>query len=106
MADIKKLIKIILFGIMIYLVGIKYITQHESIHQIIYSRYNIETKTDFNLLTLSAKTNTFGNYSNCNDSCKFQNSMNDIIGYNIALLIFFLTIIFIFWWSIYEQKKN
>jgi len=84
----KVLLMIVVIITMIYIIGLGYINQHEFVHRQVYSRYGIESYTVINPKFASAVTYVTGNASQCNDTCKLQQGINDSIGYNVAILIF------------------
>jgi len=80
---------IFIFFILLYAIGILYLQSHEQIHKQIYQRYQINSIIQYDSLFLSAKTKiNFEDLIKCNDYCKLANALNDIIGYNIRILIF------------------
>ena len=101
----KKLILLVLIGLLLWSVGAKYISLHEDIHQHIFSRYNINSTVSLNYFELSGTT-TPTSYKNCNDSCKMQNTLNDIFGYYISLFIYFITILTLINWIFIKTFKK
>jgi len=98
----KKLISIILIGILIWSVGAGFITYHETIHKSIFTHYNIDSNISINYFKLSGTT-TPSSYKDCTDICLSMHTWNDIIGYYLAVFIYFI-IILVF--IIFLLKKN
>ncbi len=96
---IEFIIKAILFAILIfsfvYILGFADIRQHEYIHKEIYEDYGINSTVEINYITLTGVTTTEGDYESCNDFCYLQHNLNEIIGYNMTILIFTLWFIFL-----------
>ena len=92
MINIEKLYRFfltaIVIAIMIYIIGLGYINQHEMVHRYIYHRYGIDSVTKIDPRTISGVTVTLGNEENCNDYCRLQHGINDVIGYSVAIMIF------------------
>jgi hypothetical protein len=88
--SLKKLLIIILIGMLVWSVGAKYTSSHEEIHKHIFEHYNIESNISINYLTLNGAT-TPNSYDNCSEMCLFSHELNDIIGYNVSLIIYFIT---------------
>lgn len=87
---------IILFISFYYLVGLKYLTTHESIHSRIFRDYGIDSSVEYDFLRLDGNV-TPGTKVRCEDACIMQNRFNDIIGYNTNVLIFCLfSLLFIY----------
>jgi len=100
--SVSKLIFFLVLVIILYLVGLKYITSHEFIHRKIYDRYDIPSFSEITL-TLEAKTLISSlDYGKCSDFCKLQHTLNDIIGYNLTIFIFNLWALF-FLWLLYQK---
>ena len=105
-----KRILIVLLSLfcLIYLVGLAYINSHEVIHAQIYNRYGISSYSQIDYIFLSGFTKPDGaEIYKCNDVCKLQHSLNDIIGYNIRIIIFnlwALFIVFFIYRRLYESK--
>ena len=92
--------------IWIYLSCLGYITSHEAIHSKIFSRYGVDNEIKISFFPIPrGKVIPIENYENCNDSCKFQHSLNDIIAYNLVVFLFFLTGLF-FCYLLYDFLKN
>ena len=93
---LKKAIFLGLMAICFYLIGFGYINSHEFIHKQIYTRYEVENGYSLNRLTLSGQTwvNLEQMYK-CNDSCKLQNALNDIVGYYLVIILFSIFSLFI-----------
>lgn len=102
---IKKVLLLFIIGILIWSVGAKYISSHESIHYKIFQRHNITSSIDIDYLKLNGRT-IKTNDNICNDTCKLENTINDVIGYNMSLLIYFLIVLFIInkSWKKIEEK--
>ena len=85
---VKKALAVVTILVMLYILGLAYINSHEFIHRQIYARYAIESDTKINYLTLSGITIPKGDLGTCNDYCKLDHALNDIISYNLVILIF------------------
>jgi len=101
---IFKLVSYILLILIIflfsYLIGLMYTTSHENIHVLIFNRYNItveEYDIDYIYLSGSVTPNQIEFWERCNDDCKFQHAMNDIVGYNVRNIIIAAIILFLCW---------
>lgn len=95
----KLLITLIFVGIFllaIYVVMMNHISLHEAIHKSIWEDYDINSTIEINFKTISGTTTAdLNEYNNkCNDYCKFQHNLNDIVGYNIVTLVLFTLVIF------------
>ena len=91
---VNKLIHVIIVLIFFYLIGVMFITSHEVIHYQIFSRYNVESNMDFDFFPIPRGVVTpIGDYKLCNDSCKAQHALNDIIGYNLVVFMSFLLVL-------------
>ena len=92
---------------MAWISQIAYLISHENIHQIILKRYDIDSKIEIDIFKFSGKAipDEEAYKTNCNDHCKFQNALNDIIGYNFAvfLLVFWLAFII---WFLYDLVRK
>lgn len=89
--DRRKIINFCIILIWIYLIAILFITSHEAIHYYIFARYEVDAKINLVFFPLpKGIVVPIGNYQNCNDFCKFQHALNDIVGYNLVVLIFVL----------------
>ncbi len=107
--EIKGILMAIFIGILIYLVGLGYINSHEFIHQQIYSRHDVSSYSivDYKRLsgfTLPAEEEIY----RCNDFCKLQHGLNDIIGYNLAIFVFnswALLVTYLFYRRFYGTEK-
>lgn len=96
--SILKIIKILIIIFLLWSVGAKYISQHEFIHHQIFKQYGIDSKVQINYLTLNGVTMPNKDYyTKCDSFCKMQHTINDVIGYNVALFIYFIFIIIISW---------
>ena len=100
--NFKKLISLIIIAFFLWSVGAMYITYHETIHQNIFTHYNIKSNISIHYLKLSGTT-TPTSYDNCTESCLSSHELNDIVGYYLAVFIYF-TIILVF--IIFLLKKN
>jgi len=91
---INKLIYTITALIFIYLIGIMFITSHEVIHYSIFARHGVESEMSFDFFPIPrGMVIPTGNYELCNDSCKFQHALNDIVGYNLVMFMSFLLVL-------------
>lgn len=81
---------LILLALLIWITGFNWLNLHESVHKQIFSRYNITSESHIvsHVFLAGMTIPDEENLENCNDSCKFQHAMNDIIGYNLAALVF------------------
>ena len=84
--NLRKWIIVIIVLFSLYILGLAYIKSHELIHRTIYSRYGIGSATKIDYLTLSGTTLILSD-KDCNDSCKLQNTLNDVIGYYLVIFI-------------------
>lgn len=104
----KLLIMYSLIIVFAYIVGFSYTGYHEIIHQGIFTRFNVSSYISINRLTLSGQT--VPENDNCLkiNECELENRINDIVGYNSALIIFtmfFILAIYIFYKVILENDK-
>ena len=67
---------------------IVYAQVHEDVHAAIYSSYGVNSYSSINYFTGKAYTQATGNYSSCNENCQYTHNLNEIIGYNVALILF------------------
>jgi len=108
-AFFKLMIMILLIGAFLYYLGIMSVNSHEQVHQLIFSRYDIKSNITINSI-LSGKTSVLKEeYYKCNDYCKTQNALNDIIGYNVRTVIFNSWALLLTWIAyrrLYEKQKN
>ena len=79
-----------------------YLIMHEAIHVKIFARYGIDSVTKIDWLVNAYTIPNPEKYENCNDFCKLDNSLNDIIGYSAALLI--MAIFFIYILNLLREK--
>ena len=92
MKILRKILSWVLIIIFIYFIYFSFIVSHEAIHSQIFNRYGIRNDINFKFLPIPRGVVTpYGNYTLCNDSCKLQHSLNDIVGYNLVILLLFLT---------------
>ena len=89
--SLKNVILLLFIGLMVWSVGAKYITSHEFIHKQIFERHGIISESKVNLIFLSGVTTPAS--SLCNDSCKLEHTINDVIGYYLATFIYFIFIL-------------
>ncbi len=85
-----------------YVLAMTYIIMHEAVHVKIFARYGIDSVTK---ISWSVNGYTIPNpekYENCNDFCKLDNSLADIISYCFALLI--MSLFFLFILNLLKQK--
>jgi len=92
------------------LVGTWYYTNvatHEHIHQSIYEDYGINSSIKYNFNPFSDKgwigvtiPDSNSNYGLCSDSCRLANEMNEVVGYNFAILISVILVMFIIYLSV------
>jgi hypothetical protein len=101
-----KIFLILIVFFLFWTIGAKYISQHEFIHSKIFRSYGINSETNIDYFKLNGVTYPIGAEidKKCNDTCKLANSLNDIIGYNVALFIYFLSIIFLI--SAFIRRKK
>jgi hypothetical protein len=94
---INKIILLVIVSLLIYSVGLKYISQHEFIHYKINQRYNISSEIEINYFQLNGITTITNKdfMDKCTGTCKLEHSLNDIIGYSLSLFIYFIIIMFI-----------
>ena len=100
--NFKKLISLIIIAFFLWSVGAMYITYHETIHQNIFTHYNIKSEISIHYLKLSGTT-TPTSYDNCNDFCLSMHTWNDLIGYYLSIIIYFIIILILI---IFLLKKN
>ncbi len=89
----KYIWTIILLFSLAYITGVSYIIAHEAIHYTIFTRYNIESRIEMDYLRVRGNVIP-ESMEKCNDSCKSQHALNDIVGYNVATFIAFITFMF------------
>jgi len=82
----------ILFLLVMFFIFVAYNATwgHERIHKKIYSRYFIESEMNVSIFTGSVMPNNLSEYDKCNDACKTQHTINDVISYEMENLIFTL----------------
>ena len=103
-------IRLIQIFLLLIVIGVLYIgvaynstAGHERIHKKIFSRYDIDTNMTFGIFTGSVVVNNMSDYYKCNDACKTQHTLNDVITYPIIDLIntifglFFVYIVYKAW---------
>lgn len=63
---------------------------HEDVHSAIFTNYNVSSTITVNRLTGGGFTtpNSTEYHLYCTDDCKFLNSMNEIISYNLDIFVF------------------
>jgi hypothetical protein len=82
-----KIVSIICILLLIDNLGLSYLYSHEFIHQNNLERYGIASTVEINKLTMSAKTLYYDYNNACNDFCKLENSLTDIVGYFMVVFI-------------------
>lgn len=82
--------------ILIYIINISYIYTHEIIHQEIYNKYDIKSKVNVNYFALSGSTSVPESEYNkkCNSNCKLAHNINEIVGYQLQMIYFLLSLFF------------
>lgn len=91
--SLRNLILLIIIGLLLWSIGAKYISQHEFIHHKIFERHGIMSMTKINYLTLNGVTYA-DDRNKCNDICSLESALNDIIGYNVALIIYSVVVFY------------
>ena len=99
---IRKILILLLIGILVWSIGAKYISQHEFIHQQIFLRHGINSITHINYITLNGVTIP---ERSCID-CSLENTLNDVIGYNVALIIYAAVILIMVYFIFNKFKSN
>ena len=99
--NIRKLLILSIIALLIWSIGAKYITQHEFIHKSIFLRHNITSITEIDYLTLNGKTIQS---EKCID-CSLENTLNDILGYNVALIIYSSICLMLIYFLIKKYEK-
>jgi hypothetical protein len=87
--NFRKLILLLIIGLLLWSIGAKYISQHEFIHQKIFERHNIVSISKINYLTLNGVTIPERDCPECAE----ENNLNDVTGYNTALIIYALVVL-------------
>ncbi len=100
---LKKLLLVIFIILFFYFIYFSFIVSHEAIHSQVFNRYGIANKINLKFFPVpKGAVVPTGNYSLCLDSCKLQHTLNDVVGYNLVILILFITgVLFI-----YNVKKK
>ncbi len=100
---LKKLLLVIFVILFFYFIYFSFIVSHEAIHSQIFNRYGIANEINFKFFPVPKGVVTpTGDYSPCLDSCKLQHTLNDVVGYNLIILLLFITgVLFI-----YNVKKK
>lgn len=88
---------LVMFFISFHFVMSNFIYSHEAIHKQIFFRYYItinetEITNNFFKLDYSGYVRPIS-YEDCNDSCKSQHNLNDVIGYNFKILVYIVYLI-------------
>jgi len=85
----NKVLAILLIIFLMYSGAISYVIIHEKTHKEIWNRYSVDSKIFINFFRISGITtpDTEQYYSNCNENCKMLHALNNIVGYNLAVLI-------------------
>jgi len=94
----------ILFLLVMFFIFVAYNATwgHERIHKKIFSRYFINSTMKVNTFTGSVMPNNLSEYDKCNDDCKTQHTINDVISYEMDNLIMALFGIF-FIYLLYKE---
>lgn len=100
--NFRKLISLILMAFLIWSVGALYISNHETIHQDIFDNYNIKSNISINYFTLSGETRP-ESYDKCTELCFYEHFLNELVGYYLVVIIYFVTILTLI---IFLIKKN
>jgi hypothetical protein len=85
---LKIILLTLLFGVFGYITMMIYAHVHEDVHVAIYRSYKVNSTSTFNYWTGEAYTKATGNYSACNENCRYEHNLNEIVGYNLAIFIF------------------
>lgn len=79
-----------------YLVALSQTQAHESVHAMIFADYNISTEVTINYNPITWLTtgkmgyvayNSVESANKCNEFCRAQNNMAELVDYNVAALI-------------------
>lgn len=87
-------LKLILFIILSYTFCMTYVVVHEQVHQAIFRSYGVPSEVTINYFTMSGSTEAINHIELCDSNCELAHSINEIVGYNLATLIFVITILF------------
>lgn len=100
---LRKLLLVLFIILFFYFIYFSFIVSHEAIHRQVFNRYDVENKINLVLFPVpKGSVVPTGNYSLCLDSCRLQHTLNDVVGYNLVILLIFITgILFI-----YNMKKK
>ena len=90
---IKLICILILAGIIFVFIAYNSISGHEKIHKKIFSRYDISSEMNVSIFSGTVMPNVSEHYK-CNDACKTQHTLNDVISYGIDDIVFTLFGIF------------
>jgi len=90
----KKFINFLKFIAILFLLIIAFIFiahnatwGHERLHKKIFSRYFIESEMNVSIFTGIVMPTNLSEYDKCNDACKTQHTINDVISYEMDNLI-------------------
>ncbi len=107
MKILRKILTWVFIIVFLYFIYFSFIVSHEAIHSQIFNRYGIKNEINFKFLPVPKGVVTpSGDYTLCTDSCKLQHALNDIVGYNLVILLLFLTgVLFLSKIRIRRKKK-
>ena len=82
----KFLIMLVILVALFCFIGEIYIISHEAIHRHIFNKYEVESIVEIGFLHGSVAPLKRDMWK-CNDSCKLQHTLNDVVGYNVAVFM-------------------
>jgi len=95
--NFKKVILILGLIFFLYLVGAKYISSHEYIHQSIFTKYDVYSETTITPFLSGVTMPDKEEYKlNCNENCRKLNVINDMVGYYFATFCMFIFVLYCF----------
>ena len=101
----------------VILLGVWYYTNvvtHERVHQLILADYGIDSDVKYNFkgfsndswVGITSPTNSTEYFNKCNAYCQLANEMNEVVGYNFAILISVILVMFIIYLSVNTIKYS
>ena len=79
--------------------------QHEKIHQIIYEHNGIESEIRYHPFKLYVATYAYVKEGECDEFCEQSHEFNEIVGYNVQILLAAMFFCIFFWWFVTETRR-
>jgi len=88
---------VIFFVVIVLIINVLNVVEHEQVHQAIFKSYDIESEIDYfvfenGFLNWAATTTGDDPYGKCNETCQTMHNYNEIVGYNLQSILSLLSI--------------